>query len=92
MGNATKPLGQGKSVVSVKGSEHIFLDPNLRSVASLFERGRWISWGHAAHKFKKNYSCTLLMVYWGCMEEPYLNLFCSLCIRVVCCICILRTE
>ncbi|CAE7244854.1 unnamed protein product, partial [Symbiodinium sp. CCMP2592] len=36
-----------------------------RSVASLFDRGRWISWGHAARKFKRSYSCTLLMVYWG---------------------------
>ena len=55
-------------------------EPDLRSVASLFDRGRWISWGHAARKFKGSYSCTLLMVYWGCLEVPCLNLYsASLC-------------
>ena len=64
-------------------------EPDLRSVASLFDRGRWISWGHAARKFKGSYSCTLLMVYWGCLEVPCLNLYsaslCSFCFRVASC-------
>ena len=39
-----------------------------RSLASLYEHGRWLSWGHSARAFRKKYSCTLLVIYWTCME------------------------
>ena len=62
-----------------------------RSLASLYEHGRWLSWGHSARAFRKKYSCTLLVIStgraWkqlGMQARMFGFLSSSLCLSLVC--------